>query len=77
MHIKLFDVRVLRGSVGFGGETDEPVVVEEDAQRVAGSDENVNAKIKLESVDEKGFVTVLLDYHVIVLWYLKEIGSMV
>ena len=51
VHIKLFDVGVLGGSVGFGGETDEAVVVKKDSQRIAGSDENVDAKIELETVD--------------------------
>ena len=67
MHVELFYVGVLRGGVGFCGEADEAVVVEEDAERVAGSDENVNPKVEFVTVDQKWFVAIFLDDHVIVL----------
>ena len=67
MHVKLFYVGVLGRGVGFRGEPDEAVVVEEDAQRIARSNEDVDAKIEFVSVDQKWLVAIFLDDHVIVL----------
>ena len=67
MHVQLLYVGILWGSIWFGGESDEAVVVKEDSKRVAGSDEDVNAEIELETVDQKRLVAVFLHDHVVVL----------
>lgn len=66
--------------VGLGGcvvflctHADEAVFVQENAKRVAGSDEDVDAKVKLVALHQKGLVQVFLDYKMLLGWQLLTV----
>lgn len=54
---------LLRGNyIGFGCETSEPFVVEINSQRVDTSQQHIDSKVKLQPLDEVGFMEVALHY---------------
>ena len=54
-------------NVAFRRETQQPVVVEKDPQRIAGRHQHIDAHVTLEAVDQERFVEILLDDHRLVL----------
>ena len=60
VHGDVLDVLLGGGLVLRGGEANKAILVEVEAQRVTGRDEDVKAKVKLVPVDEKGLWQVLL-----------------
>lgn len=62
MDVKVVKVLGIRQLVFFGGKANEPLVVEIDPQRVAGSDQDVYPQIKLQSLVEQGIRYVFLDH---------------
>ena len=54
-------------NVAFRRETQQPVVVEKDAQWIAGRHQHVDAHVTLEAFNQERFVEILLHDHRLVL----------
>lgn len=68
-----YQVGFTGGVVFLCSHTNQAVVVEEDAQRVAGGDEDVDAQIKLVALHQEGLVQVLLNDEVLLGWQLLTV----
>lgn len=55
--------------------TNQAVVVKENAKRVAGSDQNVDAQVKLVALHQKWLVQVLLNNKVLLGWQLLTVTN--
>lgn len=64
----------LAGCVVFlGAHSNQAVVVEKNAKRVAGSDKDVDAQVKLVALHQEGLVQVLLNDKVLLGWQLLTV----
>lgn len=58
MHVQIVKIILLGWLVLLSGESDEPFVVDVDAERIAACDEGVDAEIEFEAFVEEGIVDV-------------------
>lgn len=56
-----------------GAHANQAVVVQENSKRVAGSDQDVDAQVKLVALHQEGLVQVLLNNKVLLGWQLLTV----
>ena len=67
MHVEIIEVVLVRRSVFTRGQPAQAFLVEENAQGVNAAEQNVDAQVEFQLVDQEWLVEVSLD-HVVLVW---------